>query len=296
MMTIFNSKPRVAVRSALPTLSVAMAALAIASAPLIGGCGNVSQGVAKDGASASRLVWPSPDSVTPMHKGGTYPEPAELQLIRYGMNKQQIAALIGYPHFDEGVWAVREWNYVFNFRQGGTDRTDVCQFKILFDEHKLARSFYWYPETCSRYMAAAVSPATAQAPEQQLSLSTDAMFKFDRSSIGDITQDGQAQLDKLAKDLTAEQNHIEDIRIRGYSDRLGSDNYDFTLSERRAYTVMTYLVGKGVPQDLIVAEGRGKSDAIAACPSLPKDALITCLAPNRRVVVQVHTRAKDAST
>ena len=254
-------------------------------------CGSLSQGVAKDGSGATQWVWPSPDSVTPMHRGGTFPETTQLQLIRYGMNKQQIAALIGYPHFSEGVWDVREWNYLFNFRESGSDRVEICQFKVLFDQSKVARSFYWKPQSCAHYMAVSVSPAMAQAPEQQVTLSTDAMFAFDRSSINDITEDGRTQLDTLAKNLMAEKSHIEDIYVRGYSDRLGEDAYDFALSERRAYAVMSYLVGRGVPEDLIVAEGHGKSSEVKVCPSMPKDALIACLAPNRRVIVQVHTRA-----
>ena len=47
----------------LKTLVAASLALAMAA------CGNVSQQVAKDGGSAGELVWPSPGSATPMHKG-----------------------------------------------------------------------------------------------------------------------------------------------------------------------------------------------------------------------------------
>lgn len=283
---------------------------------VLAGCGNVSRGVLKDGTNASQLVWPSPNSLTPMHKGGTFPEPVQLQLIHQGMNKQQISTLIGYPHFSEGVWAVREWNYVFNFREEGSDHVDICQFKILFDEDKIARSFYWYPDACSSHMAAPIAPAMAKVaeqnvsplmvkateqpfsiqiatpPEQQVVLSADAMFNFDRTSISDITDDGRVQLDMLAQKLITEPNDIVEIHIRGYSDRVGGDDYDLALSKRRAYSVTEYLVTKGVPQDLIHAEGRGKSDAIKECPSMPKAALIECLAPNRRVVLQVITRMK----
>ena len=187
---------------------------------------------------------------------------------------------------------VREWNYLFNFRQEPSDRVDICQFKVLFDERKIARSFDWHPESCSRYMTVPISPAMARAPVQQVVLSADAMFKFDRWSISDITDDGQTQFDNLAKNLMAEQNVIAQIHIAGYSDSLGGGDYDLALSERRAYAVQEYLVAKGVLQVLIHAEGRGKSDAIKLCPPMPRAALIACLAPNRRVVVQVFTRAK----
>jgi OOP family OmpA-OmpF porin len=295
---------RTARRSPFGTFQAHSSLLIVTAILMLAGCGNVSHGVLKDGSGTSKLVWPSPDSVTPMHKGGTFPESMQLQLIQQGMNKQQIATLIGYPHFSEGVWAVREWNYRFNFREEGSDHVDICQFKILFDDGKLARSFYWHPESCSRHMTVTIAPTMAKAseqeisppmataPEQQVVLSADAMFEFDRWSISEITDDGQAQLDMLAQKLIAEQNDIVEIHIRGYSDSLGGEDYDFALSERRAYSVKRYLVAKGVPQDLIHAEGRGKSGAIKKCPSMPRAALIACLAPNRRVVLQVITRMK----
>jgi OmpA-OmpF porin, OOP family len=274
-----------------------MAACVLALMALVlTGCGNVSQGVKSNGQGADVLVWPDPDSVTPIHKGGTYPETAQLQLLRYGMNKQQIAMLVGYPHFSEGVWAVREWNYMFNFRMPDSDRIEVCQFKVLFDEDKLARRFDWHPDSCARHMAVPVSPTTApsvssaQAPEQMMTLSADALFAFDRSSVADITDEGRQQLDQLARVLVKEKARIEAIHIRGYADRLGSDAYDDALSEHRAYAVMDDLVAQGVPQALMVAEGHGKSDAVKDCPELSRATLIACLAPNRRVEVQVRVR------
>ena len=256
---------------------------------LLVGCGNVSHGVAKDGSGAQQLVWPAPGDVTPMHRGGTFPEPAALRAIRAGMNKQQIAALIGYPHFEEGIWSVREWNYVFNFRDADSDRVTVCQFKILFDEKKLARSFYWKPEDCSRYMMPPALAPAGTATEQVTTLSADALFKFDRYSRADITDDGRAQLDHLAQALLAEQGRIVHIHVLGYTDRLGSDAYNQTLSQRRADTVTAYLIERHVPSDLIGAEGHGKSDPVVQCPGdKSRNALIACLAPNRRVVVRVE--------
>ena len=256
---------------------------------LLVGCGNVSHGIAKDGSGAQQLVWPAPEDVTPMHRGGTFPEIAALRAIHAGMNKQQIAVLIGYPHFEEGIWDVREWNYLFNFHDADSDRVTVCQFKILFDEKKLARSFYWKPEDCSHYMMQPALAPVGSAPEQVTTLSTDALFKFDRYSRADITDDGRAQLDHLAEALLAEQNRIVRIHVLGYTDRLGSDAYNQTLSQQRADTVTAYLIERHVPSDLIGAEGHGKSDPVVQCPDdKSRNTLIACLAPNRRVVVRVE--------
>lgn len=255
------------------------------------GC-NVSHGIAKDGSGAQQLVWPSPQDVTPIHRGGTFPDPAAVRAVRAGMNKQQIAQLIAYPHFEEGVWGVREWNYVFNFRDADSDQVTVCQFKILFDGENLARSFYWKPEYCSRYInpPATVTPVS-KTTEQVTTLSADALFKFDRYSRADITDGGRGQLDQLAEALLAEQSRIARIHVQGYTDRLGSDAYNQTLSQRRADTVAAYLIEKHVPSDLIDAEGHGNSDPVVQCPGdQSRNTLIACLAPNRRVLVRVEIR------
>ena len=60
------------------------------------------------------------------------------------MNKDQIYELIGRPHFQEGLYGVREWDYLFNYRENGEHKT--CQFKILFDKDKNAQLFYWMPQ------------------------------------------------------------------------------------------------------------------------------------------------------
>ncbi|VEI45321.1 lipoprotein [Actinobacillus equuli] len=33
------------------------------------------------------------------------------------MNKDQLYNLIGRPHFEEGLYGVREWDYAFNYRE-----------------------------------------------------------------------------------------------------------------------------------------------------------------------------------
>jgi outer membrane protein OmpA-like peptidoglycan-associated protein len=257
-------------------------------------CGNVSHKVAADGSSAGQLVWPSPDSVTPMHKGGTFPNVSDLRLIKAGMNKQQIMQLVGAPHFSEGVWGVREWNYLFNFRKPGSDDVIQCQYKILFDEHKLARSFYWQPASCAD-MLNRHKPEHAMRKEKKdvFTLSSDALFGFDKYAVGDIKPRGKEQLATLAKKIVAADGAIRSIRIVGYTDRLGGDVYNDTLSARRAHSVMHYLVAQGVPDGKISAEGHGKSEPVKECDVQARAALIACLAPNRRVEVQVEGRGKS---
>lgn len=258
------------------TLVVALTCAGLAA------CGNMSKNIARDGSDAQELVWPSPDSTTPMHKGGTSPNLDSLRRVHAGMEKNQIANLIGYPHFNEGAWAVREWDYLF--RLPAADGMTQCQYKILFDKDKLARSFYWKPATCADLLAG--SPQAESVAAETFTLSADALFGFDSDELGGH---GRDELNALARKITAHQGDVKTIRITGYTDALGSKSYNELLSQQRAHAVLRHLEDEGVPGGLMTAIGLGKTHPVKTdCDdSVGRDALVACLAPNRRVEVQV---------
>jgi len=53
------------------------------------------------------------------------------------------------------------------------------------------------------------------------------------------------------------------LTIEGYTDSIGSDEYNQQLSEKRAATVRDYLVTSGVSINNVVAQGFGKADPVA---------------------------------
>ena len=256
--------------------------VAIAATLALAACGNVSRDIAKDGHSATELVWPAPDSVTPMHKGGTFPSLANLRQVRAGLNKPQVSDLIGYPHFSEGLWGVREWNYVFNFRKTNSDEVMVCQYKVLFDQDQLARSFYWKPESCADVLTEPATSAPAVATSTPRVFSGDALFAFDSA---ELSPGGHQALDALAEELKGQGDASRKIRIAGYTDRLGSHAYNQDLSDRRAHAVKDYLVARGATGSQVTARGYGEADPVKDCRDEQREALVACLAPNRRVEV-----------
>ncbi len=53
------------------------------------------------------------------------------------------------------------------------------------------------------------------------------------------------------------------LQIQGYTDSIGTDEYNQTLSEKRAEAVRDYLVSSGVSMNNVAAQGMGKADPIA---------------------------------
>src|SRR6202035_82106 len=53
------------------------------------------------------------------------------------------------------------------------------------------------------------------------------------------------------------------LKIEGYTDAIGSEGYNQTLSEKRAQAVRDYLVSSGVSMNNVAAQGLGKADPVA---------------------------------
>jgi OOP family OmpA-OmpF porin len=84
------------------------------------------------------------------------------------------------------------------------------------------------------------------------------------------------------------------VLVTGHTDKIGSDQYNQKLSERRANAVKAYLVTKGVEDGRLKAVGKGESEPVAACDGVKGKKLIECLQPNRRVVLSAEKQRESA--
>jgi OOP family OmpA-OmpF porin len=107
--------------------------------------------------------------------------------------------------------------------------------------------------------APAPRPA-AQRVEKSMTLDATALFAFDKDSLSDS---GRVALDGLADDLKR-MDDIENVTIVGHTDSTGPADYNMGLSQRRAETVRSYLVGKGIAADKITAKGMGETQPAAS--------------------------------
>jgi OOP family OmpA-OmpF porin len=101
--------------------------------------------------------------------------------------------------------------------------------------------------------------------------------------------EGKAAIDSEILSKLAQVQKLELVLVTGHTDRIGTQQYNQKLSERRADSVRDYLVSKGVPKDKIETLGMGKTQPVpgVVCDMKMSKELIACLAPNRRVEVEV---------
>jgi len=95
------------------------------------------------------------------------------------------------------------------------------------------------------------------------------------------------RLNAVLGSLTAADLKDEKIRITGHTDEVGDDSYNLELSRKRATAVHDYLVSRGVVPGFIETSGVGEADPVVICEGKRGAALINCLAPNRRAVVEL---------
>jgi outer membrane protein OmpA-like peptidoglycan-associated protein len=97
------------------------------------------------------------------------------------------------------------------------------------------------------------------------------------TGMSDLNAGAASSLDKLAAFLThyPERNAV----IEGYTDSVGSEDYNLGLSQRRADSVKSYLMGHGIGSMRLAAAGKGESQPVASNDSA------TGRQQNRRVEV-----------
>jgi OOP family OmpA-OmpF porin len=83
-------------------------------------------------------------------------------------------------------------------------------------------------------------------------------FEFDSAQ---LRPDSEAILDEAADVLS--QNSDVQVEVAGHTCNIGTDEYNQGLSERRAGSVVDYLVSKGISRSRLHPVGHGESQPVA---------------------------------
>jgi OOP family OmpA-OmpF porin len=117
-------------------------------------------------------------------------------------------------------------------------------------------------------------------PGERIILASNSLFDFDKS---DLKPQGKAALRDLMKKIRKDDNLI----ITGHTCSMGSEIYNLKLSERRASSVMNYLIANGIAPERLEMRARGESEPIAS--NATEEGRIQ----NRRVEIEVVAGHKE---
>ncbi len=131
------------------------------------------------------------------------------------------------------------------------------------------------------------APVAKPAPQKPaaLTVSSTGLFEFNQAT---LSPQARSRLDSEVVAKARDFGNVAHVQIDGHADRLGSPQYNQRLSEKRAEAVRAYLVSMGFDAGRMDIIGFGKTNPVKSCPgNMERKALIECLAPNRRVAVEV---------
>lgn len=109
---------------------------------------------------------------------------------------------------------------------------------------------------------------------------TGVNFEFDKAT---LTPEAQTILDD-AVDALLNTDEVVEVRVEGHTDSIGTEEYNQKLSQRRAESVVEYLVSKGVNGNNLIPVGMGENYPVANNETAAGRAL------NRRVDFIVNTQ------
>ena len=106
-----------------------------------------------------------------------------------------------------------------------------------------------------------VDPETGETVTESINVTfaSGVLFEFNSSA---LTASSRAELDRMAGIMVRYPD--TDITIDGHTDSKGSDEYNMTLSQKRAASVSDYLAKDGIARQRMITRGYGESQPVAS--------------------------------
>ncbi|QCI17150.1 hypothetical protein D9V62_01685 [Buchnera aphidicola (Aphis helianthi)] len=147
-------------------------------------------------------------------------------------------------------------------------------------------SFAWkFGKSNINDMFASYSPETSN--KQYIALNENINFPFNSTELKPISYDKLKKIDNEINNIKSKNIYIT---LSGHTDRIGNKEYNQQLSEDRAYSIKNYFTSHGISENKINVQGMGNQYPITdqVCKDVEsRPLLISCLAPDRRVEIEV---------
>ena len=94
---------------------------------------------------------------------------------------------------------------------------------------------------------------------ERIAIVTNINFDFDHTDVRDDVRKRLSRVIQLLKEMPE-----VDVKIVGYTDDIGSAQYNLSLSLRRAESVRDYIVTRGIDDMRLSVAGRGKTEPLVS--------------------------------
>lgn len=171
------------------------------------------------------------------------PVQAIVQLTALDSSQNYNAAI---PASDDGSFTIAlpsDRQYAFHVSEPGY---------LFYSEHFFVESLLFSDEPVTRRIE-----LTPFKPGSQ----THLYNVFFPTNGDDILPESIPELLQLSRFLSG--NPSLNVEVQGHTDNIGGENYNFALSERRAKSVMEFLIGEGIAKDRLTARGYGMGKPIS---------------------------------
>ncbi|MDF0540858.1 OmpA family protein [Sphingobium sp. H39-3-25] len=231
---------------------------------------------------APSSAFPDPRRAT--RRDGIFVAPEQLRLITPGMTKRQLYPILGAPHFHEGLFGERRWDYIVNLYTGEGTSYRICRLQLRWGQRMRLDGISWDAEACSavvyqgatsKGMPIAAAPAIAGDVVAVAPLTI--YFAHDSAA---LAPDARQALDNFAASASGSAG----VDVIGYTDSAGPDAHNDRLSLARADAVSEYLGATGMAATRRHVAGAGERGlATSTADNVPE-------ARNRRVVVTIRAQ------
>ncbi|QCI16574.1 hypothetical protein D9V60_01680 [Buchnera aphidicola (Aphis craccivora)] len=147
-------------------------------------------------------------------------------------------------------------------------------------------SFAWkFGKSNINDMFTSYSPETSN--KQYVALNENINFPFNSTELRPISYDKLKKIDNEINNIKSKNIYIT---LSGHTDRIGNKEYNQKLSEDRAYSIKNYFTSHGISENQINVQGMGNQYPLTdqVCKNIEsRPLLISCLAPDRRVEIEV---------
>lgn len=209
-----------------------------------------------------------------------------LSTIEQGLSKQDVDALLGTPYSVEHLNDGYRWEYNVSIPTS-SNAFMGCQYRIEFDKSNKVRSSDWRKSVCDLLYQQSTNglDSAHQQKAEVFTLLSDVLFSFNQYH---LSPNGIQALDRFIDNLLARYDSPV-ITVTGHTDVIGDAEANVSLSKLRAREVAKRFLLKGIEKGNVLVKGVGQTRPIVVCEGEQKDkALINCLAPNRRVEIEVY--------